>query len=50
MFTGKKLADYITKNRVDYVGARRIINGTDRAKLVAGYARAFRDALKQANQ
>jgi len=50
MFTGKKLADYINKNRVDYVGARRIINGTDRAKLVAGYARAFRDALKQANQ
>jgi len=50
MFTGKKLADYISKDRVDYVGARRIINGTDRAKLVAGYARAFRDALKQANQ
>lgn len=50
MFTGKKLADYINKDRVDYVGARRIINGTDRAKLVAGYARAFRDAFRQANQ
>lgn len=48
MFTGKKLADYINKDRVDYVGARRIINGTDRAKLVAGYARSFRDAFKQA--
>lgn len=50
MFTGKKLADYIGKGRVDYVGARRIINGTDKAKLVAGYARSYRDALRQANE
>lgn len=49
MFTGKKLADYITPTKYDYVGARRIINGTDRAKLVAHYARAFRDAFQQAN-
>ncbi|MCC3246650.1 hypothetical protein LG047_15215 [Methylocystis sp. WRRC1] len=49
-FTGKKLADYIRPGRVDYVGARRIINGTDRAKLVAGYARAFQDALKQSRE
>lgn len=50
MFTGKKLADYINKDRVDYVSARRIINGTDRAKLVAHYARAVRDALRQSKQ
>lgn len=50
MFTGKKLSDYINKDRVDFVSARRIINGTDRAKLVAGYAREFQDALKQANE
>lgn len=50
MFTGKKLADYIGGGRSDYVGARRIINGTDRAKLVAHYARAYQDAFKQANQ
>lgn len=50
MFTGKKLADYIGGGKVDYVSARRIINGSDRAKLVAGYARSFRDALRQANQ
>jgi putative chitinase len=49
MFTGKKLADYIGPGKNDYVAARRIINGTDRARLVAGYARAFQDALKQAN-
>jgi putative chitinase len=45
MFTGKKLADYISGSRRDYVGARRIINGTDKARLVAGYAEAFHDAL-----
>ncbi|MBN9137842.1 MAG: hypothetical protein J0I92_17610 [Phyllobacterium sp.] len=46
MFTGKKLADYIAGDRVDYVGARRIVNGTDKASLIAGYAKAFEAALK----
>lgn len=41
-FTGKKLADYLPG---DYVGARRIVNGTDRAELIAGYAEAFEAAL-----
>jgi hypothetical protein len=50
MFTGKKLSDYIGPGKCDYVAARRIINGTDRAKLVAGYARAFKDALQQARK
>jgi hypothetical protein len=50
VFTGKKLADYIGSGKVDYVGARRIINGTDRAKLIANYAHSFRDALRQAQQ
>jgi len=51
MFTGKKLADYIKPGKTpDYVGARRIINGTDRARLIAGYALSFQDALKQAKQ
>lgn len=51
MFTGKKLADYIVPGKKpNYVGARQIINGTDRAKLVAHYALAFQDALRQAKQ
>ncbi|MBY6244124.1 hypothetical protein K3F48_23550 [Methylosinus sp. Sm6] len=50
LFTGKKLADYILRARPDYVGARRIINGTDRAKLIAGYAEAFLDALTQSRE
>jgi peptidoglycan hydrolase-like protein with peptidoglycan-binding domain len=45
MFTGRKLADYISGARRDYVAARRIINGTDRAHLVAGYAESFLEAL-----
>lgn len=44
-FTGCRLADYFAGGRADWVGARKIINGTDRAELVAGYARAFRLAL-----
>lgn len=45
-FTGKKLSDYVTLQRSDFTGARRIVNGTDRAEMIAGYARAYDDALK----
>ena len=41
VFTGKKLRDYISDNRWDFVGARRIVNGTDRAELIAGYAQQW---------
>lgn len=44
-FTGRKLSDYFGTGRADFVGARAIINGTDRAALIAGYAQAFRKAL-----
>lgn len=44
-FTGKALSDYISDGRADYVGARRIVNGTDKAALIAGYAEAFERAL-----
>ena len=44
-FTGKKLPDYIKNGKADYVGARRIINGTDKAQLIAGYAVKFEAAL-----
>jgi len=37
-FTGKKLSDYISASHVDFVNARRIVNGLDRANLIAGYA------------
>ena len=38
VFTGKTLGDYISGDHVDFVNARRIINGMDRAELIAGYA------------
>ena len=41
-FTGKKLADYLG---ADFRNARRIINGMDRADLIAGYAVKFDAAL-----
>lgn len=44
-FTGKKLQDYINSDGCDYEGARRVVNGTDRAKLIAGYAAGFEAAL-----
>lgn len=47
-FTGKKLADYINDKGCDYVNARRIINGTDRADLIAGYARDLEAILTAA--
>jgi len=42
-FTGRKLGDYLPG---DYEGARRVINGTDRAATIAGYARRFEAALR----
>lgn len=44
-FSGKKLSDYINDTSCDFVGARHIINGTDRAVLIAGYALKFHSAL-----
>jgi len=43
-FTGKKLADYPH----DFVEARRVVNGTDRAVMIAGYAYQFQTALADA--
>ena len=45
-FTGMKLSDYITPESVDYVNARRIVNGTDRAEQIAGYAEKYEEALR----
>lgn len=40
-FTGKKLTDYLSGSKKDYYNARRIINGTDKARTIAGYAEIF---------
>jgi hypothetical protein len=41
VFTGKKLADYFNDAKTDWLNARRIINGTDRAAEIAAIAKAF---------
>lgn len=50
LFTGKKLGDYFNGNTNDPVGARRIVNGADKASLIAGYHQAFLDALTAAER
>ena len=47
-FTGKKLSDYISESRQDYVNARRVINGLDKADRIAKTAKAFLAALHEA--
>lgn len=51
-FTGKSCASYLTTKsnnvsvtRDHFFSARRIINGTDRADLIAGYGMDFQEAL-----
>ena len=46
-FTGVGLSKYINKNKVDYVEARRIINGTDKQYRIAGYAKRLRKTIKK---
>lgn len=40
-FTGRKLSDFDS-----YFSMRRVVNGTDRADMIAGYAEHFEDALR----
>lgn len=41
IFTSRKLGDYIRTGSTDYYNARRVINGTDKASLIKGYAEKF---------
>lgn len=44
-FTGKKLSDYITLRKSDFKNARRIVNGTDKAREIADIAEQYDAAL-----
>lgn len=44
-FTGKSLEMYFNKNTEDPIGARRIINGTDKAALIAAHYYKYKDCL-----
>ncbi len=45
-FTGKDFGDYIKGAKCDYIDARRIINGTDKAGPIAQLARRFEEILR----
>jgi hypothetical protein len=46
-FSGFKLSDFISDSQRDYLGARRIINGTDKNDIFAEYAKKFEALLKE---
>lgn len=51
-FTGAKLGDFFSRSpsgavaAADWIGARRIVNGSDRARTVAQHARRFLSAIR----
>jgi predicted chitinase len=45
IFTGKKLSNYFDGTKADWVNARRIINGLDKANLISGYGHQFYAAI-----
>jgi hypothetical protein len=44
-FTGKRLSDYLTLHKSDFVNARRIVNGVDRNAEIAAFAMQYDRAL-----
>jgi putative chitinase len=45
IFTGKKFADFFNKTTENWVNARKIINGLDKANLISGYAKKYYGAI-----
>jgi len=45
IFTTRKFADYFNKTTEDWYNARRIINATDKANLIATHARKYYGAI-----
>ena len=46
MFTTKKISSYISEDTADYLNARRVINGMDKAATIAGYASKLEECLR----
>jgi putative chitinase len=49
-FTGRKLSQFIKDGSVDFENARTIINGHDKAAVIADIARRFSEVLLEASQ
>ena len=51
LFTGARLKDYVDeKGKRDFRGARRVVNGSDKAELIAGYAETHLLTLQSMTQ
>ncbi len=50
LFTGRKLNDYFGPQTSDWVSARKIINGLDRAEEIAVLGRTFHEVLQAATE
>jgi len=52
LFTGRKLSEFINSSRLDYQGARRIVNPGDVATfpIIAGHAEKFQELLEASMQ
>lgn len=46
LFTGKRLSQYFNNSTTNWGGARRIVNGLDKYKLIGGYGRKFHATLR----
>jgi len=49
-FTGKKLGDFIKDGLADFENARTIINGHDKAAMIADIARRFSEVLLESSE
>jgi putative chitinase len=45
LFTGVSLEDFLNVTTTDWIHARKIINGMDKASAIAGYAQDFYTCL-----
>lgn len=45
LFTGAGLPRYFTQTKEDWINARRVVNGLDKAIEIAGYGRRFLEAM-----
>jgi len=46
IYTSKKIGSYINATKIDYINARRVINGIDQANKIAHYAENFEILLR----
>ena len=47
LFTGKKLDQFVNADKRDYTFARKVVNGLDKAAVIAAYAGTYEGLLKK---